>query len=38
LQVQRFWPRAVVIFGGVVVALGWALSSMASSLAFLYVA
>ena len=36
--VDRFGPRAVVIFGGFVVALGWALSSMASSLAFLYVA
>ncbi len=35
--VDRFGPRAVTIAGGVLVAVGWALNSMADSLPFLYV-
>jgi endonuclease/exonuclease/phosphatase family metal-dependent hydrolase len=36
--VDRFGPRIVVTFGGVVVAIAWALNSTATSLAMLYVA
>jgi OFA family oxalate/formate antiporter-like MFS transporter len=36
--VDRFGPRVVVMFGGVVVAIAWTLNSMASSLTMLYVA
>jgi MFS transporter, OFA family, oxalate/formate antiporter len=36
--VDRFGPRVVVMFGGVVVALAWTLNSMASSLPMLYTA
>jgi OFA family oxalate/formate antiporter-like MFS transporter len=36
--VDRFGPRIVVMFGGVVVAIAWTLDSMASSLTMLYVA
>jgi len=36
--VDRFTPRMVVLGGGVLAAAGWALSSMADSLPFLYVA
>jgi OFA family oxalate/formate antiporter-like MFS transporter len=36
-MVDRFGPRAVTIFGGVLVAVGWSLNSMADSLPFLYV-
>src|SRR5262245_337683 len=36
--VDKFGPRIVVMFGGVVVALAWALNSQASSLAALYTA
>lgn len=36
--VDRFGPRFVVMAGGVLVALGWVLDSMAGSLAALYVA
>lgn len=36
--VDRFGPKRVVWAGGVLVALGWALSSLASSLGFLYFA
>jgi MFS transporter, OFA family, oxalate/formate antiporter len=36
--VDRYGPRIVVAFGGIVVALAWALNSMASSLILLYVA
>jgi OFA family oxalate/formate antiporter-like MFS transporter len=36
--VDRFGPRAVVVTGGVICAIGWGLSAFASSLAFLYVA
>jgi len=36
--VDRFGPRIVVMFGGVVVAIAWALNSMASSLPMLYLA
>jgi OFA family oxalate/formate antiporter-like MFS transporter len=35
--VDRFGPRVVTIAGGVLVALGWSLNSVASSLPFLYV-
>ena len=35
--VDRFGPRIVVMFGGVVVALAWALNSFATSLPMLYV-
>src|SRR5438067_513277 len=34
--VDRFGPRIVVMFGGVVVAIAWALNSVASSLPMLY--
>src|SRR5260370_2648442 len=34
--VDRFGPRSVVMFGGVVVAIAWALNSVASSLPMLY--
>jgi MFS transporter, OFA family, oxalate/formate antiporter len=34
--VDRFGPRAVTIAGGVLVALGWSLNSVASTLPFLY--
>ncbi|MBZ5558566.1 MAG: oxalate/formate MFS antiporter [Acidobacteriia bacterium] len=34
--VDRFGPRMVVMFGGVVVALAWAFNSMATSLPMLY--
>src|SRR4029078_6274246 len=34
--VDKFGPRIVVMFGGVVVALAWALNSQASSLTALY--
>jgi OFA family oxalate/formate antiporter-like MFS transporter len=34
--VDRFGPRVVVMFGGVIVALGWSLNSVASSLPVLY--
>ena len=36
--VDKFGPRIVVMFGGVVVALAWALNSQAGSLAALYTA
>jgi MFS transporter, OFA family, oxalate/formate antiporter len=36
--VDRFGPRSVVMFGGIVVALAWTLNSFASSLTMLYVA
>jgi OFA family oxalate/formate antiporter-like MFS transporter len=36
--VDRFGPRVVVAFGGVLVALAWALDSVANSLPILYVA
>src|SRR5262245_40944820 len=36
--VDRFGPRVVVMFGGIVVALAWALNSFATSLPMLYVA
>lgn len=36
--VDRFSPRVVVLGGGVLVAVGWSLSSIASSLPFLYIA
>ena len=36
--VDRFGPRIVVAFGGVLVACAWALDSVASSLAMLYAA
>src|SRR5262249_35820503 len=36
--VDRFGPRIVVMFGGVVVALAWTLNSFASSLSMLYLA
>ena len=36
--VDRFGPRVVVMFGGVVVAIAWGLNSMASSLPALYTA
>jgi MFS transporter, OFA family, oxalate/formate antiporter len=36
--VDRFGPRIVVMFGGVVVALAWTLNSFVSSLTMLYVA
>ena len=36
--VDRFGPRIVVMFGGVVVAIGWWLNSFASSLPMLYLA
>src|SRR5262245_52290620 len=36
--VDRFGPRVVVMFGGVVVAFAWALNSMAGSLPALYTA
>ncbi len=36
--VDRFGPRLVVAFGGILVACAWALDSIASSLAVLYVA
>src|SRR5436190_7703249 len=36
--VDRFGPRLVVMFGGIVVALAWALNSVAASLPALYVA
>lgn len=36
--VDRYGPRIVVLFGGVMVALGWVLNSYASSVAVLYVA
>jgi OFA family oxalate/formate antiporter-like MFS transporter len=36
--VDRFGPRVVVAFGGVLVALAWTLDSFASSLAVLYLA
>jgi MFS transporter, OFA family, oxalate/formate antiporter len=36
--VDRFGPRVVTLAGGVLVALGWSLSSIADSLPFLYVA
>jgi len=35
--VDRFGPRVVTIAGGVLVAVGWTLNSMADSLPFLYV-
>src|SRR5207244_8592917 len=35
--VDRFGPRIVVMFGGIVVALAWTLNSLASSLPMLYV-
>src|SRR2546423_8811546 len=35
--VDRFGPRIVVMFGGVVVAIAWTLNSLASSLPMLYV-
>src|SRR5262249_56214725 len=33
---DRFGPRVVVMFGGVVVAIAWAINSMADSLPMLY--
>ena len=36
--VDRFGPRIVVAFGGIVVAVAWALNSFADSLVLLYVA
>jgi OFA family oxalate/formate antiporter-like MFS transporter len=36
--VDRFGPRPVVLGGGILVAIGWALNSVASSLPLLYVA
>ncbi len=36
--VDRFGPRIVVAFGGVLVAIAWAINSIASSLEMLYVA
>lgn len=36
--VDRFGPRAVTITGGVLVAVGWSINSMADSLLLLYVA
>src|SRR5271166_1243084 len=36
--VDKFGPRIVVAFGGVVVAIAWAINSIASSLEMLYVA
>src|SRR5580704_14802030 len=36
--VDRFGPRIVVMFGGIVVAIAWTLNSAASSLPMLYVA
>lgn len=36
--VDRYGPRVVVMVGGVVVAMGWALNAVASSLPLLYVA
>ena len=36
--VDRFGPRIVVMFGGVVVALAWTLNSFATSLGMLYLA
>jgi MFS transporter, OFA family, oxalate/formate antiporter len=36
--VDRFGPRVVVMFGGIVVALAWTLNSFASSLPMLYLA
>src|ERR1700676_2165167 len=35
--VDRYGPRAVVMFGGAMVALAWVINSMAPSLAMLYV-
>jgi len=35
--VDRFGPRSVVMFGGIVVALAWTLNSVATSLPMLYV-
>jgi len=36
--VDRYGPRVVVAFGGVLVAIAWALNSVASSLPMLYLA
>ena len=36
--VDRFGPRIVVMFGGIVVAIAWALNSVASTLPMLYFA
>jgi OFA family oxalate/formate antiporter-like MFS transporter len=36
--VDRFGPRVVTVGGGVLVALGWSLNSVASTLPFLYIA
>jgi OFA family oxalate/formate antiporter-like MFS transporter len=36
--VDRFGPRIVVMFGGIVVAVAWTLNSLAASLAMLYLA
>src|SRR5262244_4171375 len=36
--VDKFGPRIVVMVGGVIVAIGWALNSVASSLPVLYIA
>src|SRR5882762_4038764 len=36
--VDRFGPRIVVMFGGIVVAIAWTLNSLASTLPMLYVA
>src|SRR5579872_3764051 len=36
--VDRFGPRIVIMFGGVLVALAWVIDSMASSLIVLYIA
>jgi len=36
--VDRFGPRVVVAFGGIVVAVAWSINSVASSLAVLYIA
>src|ERR1051326_8841340 len=36
--VDRFGPRLVVMFGGIVVAIAWSLNSLASSLGMLYFA
>jgi len=35
--VDRFGPRAILLIGGVLVAVGWSMNSMAESLPFLYV-